>query len=74
MTDIEVLLTDLGEIATRDIARSEHPKGLKENLKVAKKGGEVQKMPESLMKMQQRNLQFLKTMHSIINMPTNNKK
>ena len=43
MTDIEVLLTDLGEIATRDIARSEHPKGLKENLKVAKKGGEVAK-------------------------------
>ncbi len=41
MTDIEVLLTDLGEVATRDIARSEHPKGLKENLKVAKKGGEV---------------------------------
>ena len=43
MTDIEVLLTDLGEIVTRDIARSEHPKGLKENLKVAKKGGEVAK-------------------------------
>lgn len=43
MTDIEVLLTDLGEIAPRDIARSEHPKGLKENLKVAKKGGEVAK-------------------------------
>ncbi len=43
MTDIEVLLTDLGEIATRDIARNEHPKGLKENLKVAKKGGEVAK-------------------------------
>lgn len=41
MTDIEVLLTDLGEVATRDIARSEHPKGLKENLKVAKKDGEV---------------------------------
>ena len=43
MTDIEVLLTVLGEIVTRDIARSEHPKGLKENLKVAKKGGEVAK-------------------------------
>lgn len=41
MTDIEVLLTDLGEVATRDIAKSEHPKGLKENLKVAKKGGKV---------------------------------
>jgi len=41
MTDIEVFLTDLGEVATRDIARSFHPKGLKENLQVAKKGGEV---------------------------------
>ena len=41
MTDIEVLLTDLGEIATRDIAESVHPKGFKENLNVAKKGGQV---------------------------------
>lgn len=41
MTDIEVLLTDLGEIATRDIAESVHPKGFKENMKVAKRGGEV---------------------------------
>ena len=39
MTDIEVLLTDLGEIATRDIAKSENPQGFKENLKVARKGG-----------------------------------
>ena len=30
MTDIEVLLTVLGEIATRDIARSEHPKLLED--------------------------------------------
>lgn len=41
MTDIEVLLSDLGEVATRDIAKNEQPKGLKENLIVAKKGGEV---------------------------------
>ncbi len=41
MTDIEVLLTDLGEIATRDVATSEHPQGFKENMKVAKKGGQV---------------------------------
>ena len=41
MTDIEVLLTDLGEIATRDIAISLHPQGFKENMKVAKKGGQV---------------------------------
>ena len=41
MTDIEVLLTDLGEIATRDIATSEHPQGLQENIEVAKRGGQV---------------------------------
>jgi len=41
MTDIEILLTDLGELATRDIAINEHPQGLKENIKVAKRGGKV---------------------------------
>ena len=41
MTDIEVLLTDLGEIATRDIAKEENPQGFKENMKVARKGGQV---------------------------------
>ena len=41
MTDIEVLLTDLGEIATRDIATSERPQGFNENMKVAKRGGQV---------------------------------
>ena len=41
MTNIEVLLTDLGEIATRDIAESEHPQGFKENMKVARIGGQV---------------------------------
>ena len=41
MTDIEVLLTDLGEIATRDITKVEHPQGFKENMKIAKKGGQV---------------------------------
>lgn len=43
MTDIEVALTNIGEIATRDIAREEQPKGLKENLRVAKRGGGVAK-------------------------------
>ncbi len=41
MTDIEVLLTDLREIATRDIAQSEHPQGFNENMNVAKRGGQV---------------------------------
>ena len=43
MTDIEIALTNVGEIATRDIAKAEHPKGLKENLNVAKRGGGVAK-------------------------------
>ena len=41
MTDIEVLLTDLGEITTRDIAQTEHPQGFNENMNVAKRGGQV---------------------------------
>ena len=41
MTDIEVILTDLGEVATREIAKEEHPQSLCENMKVAKRGGKV---------------------------------
>jgi len=44
MSDIEVILTDLGEITTRDIAKKEKPIGLKENLKVAKRGGGAAKV------------------------------
>ena len=36
MTDIEIALTNIGEIVARDIAREKHPQGLKENLHVAK--------------------------------------
>ena len=43
MTDIELALTNIGELTTRDIAREEHPKGLKENMSVAKRGGKVAK-------------------------------
>lgn len=43
MSDIEVALTDLGEIATRELAKKHKPYGLKENKKVAKAGGEVAK-------------------------------
>lgn len=43
MTDIEVALTDLGEIATRNIAKNERPIGLKENRKAAKRGGNIAK-------------------------------
>ena len=48
MTDIEVALTNIGEIATRDIAKEEHPQGLKENLKIAKRGGGVAKAARDL--------------------------
>ncbi len=41
MTDIEVALTNIGEIAARDIATSEHLQGLSENMNVAKRGGKV---------------------------------
>lgn len=43
MTDIEVALTNIGEIAARDIAKEEKPQGLKENMKVASRGGRVAK-------------------------------
>ncbi len=41
MTDIEIALTNIGEIAARDIASNEHPQGLSENISVAKRGGKV---------------------------------
>lgn len=43
MTDVEIALTDLGEIATRELAKKHKPQGLKENRKIAKAGGEVAK-------------------------------
>ena len=41
MTDIEIALTNIGEIAARDIPTNEHPQALNENMKVAKRGGKV---------------------------------
>lgn len=43
MTDIEIALTNIGEIAARDIAQLEHPQGLSQNIKVAHRGGKVAK-------------------------------
>lgn len=43
MTDVEVVLTDLGEIATRELAKKRKPQGLKENRRIAKEGGGVAK-------------------------------
>lgn len=44
MTDIEIVLTDLGEIATRELAKEHRPYGLKENRKIAKIGGHAAKV------------------------------
>lgn len=41
MSDIEITLADLGEIATREIAKRKSPKGLNENIEVAKRGGKI---------------------------------
>ena len=43
MSDIEVALTDLGEIATRELVKEYKPYGLTENKKIAKAGGDVAK-------------------------------
>lgn len=43
MTDIEVVLTDLGEIATRELAKEHKPFGLEQNKKIAKMGGNAAK-------------------------------
>ena len=43
MSDIEIALADLGELATREIAKQHKPKGLDENIEVAKRGGRIAK-------------------------------
>ena len=41
MSDVEVALADLGEIATKEIAKKKRPKGLNENIEVARRGGKI---------------------------------
>ena len=41
MRDVEVMLADLGELATREIAKRKNPKGLNDNIKIARKGGNI---------------------------------
>ena len=43
MTRIEELLTDLGEEATKELAREHKPKGIEANKKIAKLGGHAAK-------------------------------
>ncbi|MCM1052866.1 MAG: phage antirepressor protein [Ruminococcus sp.] len=44
MSDIEIALTDLGEIATRELAKAHKPIGLEQNKKIAKMGGHAAKV------------------------------
>ena len=44
MSDIEVALSDLGEIATRELAKKHNPYGLEQNKKIAKMGGNTAKV------------------------------
>jgi len=41
MTDLELLFSMLGEAATTEITKSEHPQGFEENKNVSKRGGRV---------------------------------
>ncbi len=43
MTDVEVLLTDLGETATRELANEYKPYSLNQNKEIAKRGGKIAK-------------------------------
>ena len=43
MSEVEVALTNLGEIATRELAKEHKPLGLKENKEIAKMGGSAAK-------------------------------
>ena len=44
MDNIELILTDLSEEATKRIAAKQKPSGLNENIKVAKMGGHAAKV------------------------------
>ena len=44
MNDVEVFLTDLGEVATRELAKKHKPYVLEQNRKIAKKSGHIAKI------------------------------
>ena len=44
MSDIEVILTDLGETATRELAKEHNPYGLEQNKMIARMGGNVSRV------------------------------
>ena len=44
MTRLEVILTDLGEATTEELAKEYKPQGLEENKKIARMGGNTAKV------------------------------
>ena len=43
MSDLEILLTYIGETATREVAKKYNPRGLIQNKEIAKRGGNIAK-------------------------------
>lgn len=43
MSDLEVLLADIGEVATKELAKKYSPQGLNENKEIARRGGNIAK-------------------------------
>lgn len=43
MSDLEILLTDIGETATKELAKTYNPQGLNQNKEIAKRGGQIAK-------------------------------
>ena len=41
MNDLELLFSQLGEAATTEITKTEHPKGFDENKHVSRRGGKI---------------------------------
>ena len=41
MTDLELLFAQLGEAATTEITKTEHPRGFDKNKRVSRRGGKV---------------------------------
>ena len=41
MSDLEIMLADIGEITTRELAKEHRPYGLNENKKIAQAGGQI---------------------------------
>lgn len=44
MSDVEIALTDLGELVTRELAKEYKPYGLEQNKEIAKMGGNTAKV------------------------------